>query len=345
MKYPHSGLANVSRSLVAGLTELSSKSSISLYGPENKLRDAQFPVVPWKPLHKIYPPKTSQFDLIHVSHQLSDYFHQVKKNQKKTVTLHDLNFLYEGLSEDKIKKRIRAVQKNIGNADSIICISEFAKKDFLAHANLFKLKENVAIEVVHNGLVFPEAKNFKPENIIVPARKYLLNIGVLAPKKNQLVLLDFLTKTDLDLVLVTAAAKSDYQNLFYEKVRQLGLSDCVHILENVSENDKNFLLQNCEAYIHPSLAEGFGIPPLEAMYFGKPVFLSNKTALPEIGGDAAYYFTTFDSEDMYRVFLEVMQKFQSLPAYFSSLFHEHALQYSAKKMAEGYINVFEKITN
>jgi len=62
----------------------------------------------------------------------------------------------------------------------------------------------------------------------------------------------------------------------------------VSLLGTISESDKIFYYKNCLAFAFPSLREGFGFPVLEAMTFGKPVFLSNKTSLPEIGGSHAF---------------------------------------------------------
>jgi hypothetical protein len=76
------------------------------------------------------------------------------------VTLHDLNFLHDKSSQRKIEKSRRLVQKNIGNADVIVCISEFVKDDFIKNKHLFQLRDKVKIEVVYNGLMFPEKENF-----------------------------------------------------------------------------------------------------------------------------------------------------------------------------------------
>jgi glycosyltransferase involved in cell wall biosynthesis len=64
------------------------------------------------------------------------------------------------------------------------------------------------------------------------------------------------------------------------------------------------------AFVHPSLAEGFGAPVVEVMQFGKPLFLSSLTSLPEIGGDAAFYFSSFNPEHMRHVFEEGMKKYK-----------------------------------
>lgn len=346
MKYPNSGLANVCGSLVKGIEDLKPPLEITFYGPEKKLKEitSGHRILDTRPLHRLFSPKTTDYELIHVSHQLSKFFHSINKNQKKVVTLHDLNFLHDVSKSSKRKKYIRKVQQNIGNADSIVCISEFAKKDFLEHAHFFKLKENVSVEVVHNGLVFPELKIFKSDTHgFLKSKKYLLSVGVLYPKKNQLVLLDFLAKTDLDLVLVASSSKTDYKNLFLEKIKELKLEKRVYILENVAENEKFFLLQNCEAYVHPSLAEGFGIPPLEAFYFGKPVFLSRLTSLPEIGGDLAFYFDDFSAKKMAATFSEGMEIFNHDRQNLEKKYRERALEFSYLNMAENYLKVYQKL--
>lgn len=344
MKYPKSGLANVCRSLIYGLDEISPNLNIDFYGPKKNFPKTKFGIINWKIWQKFVPVSIKKYDLVHVTQQLSEYFHKIGKEQKKVVTLHDLNFLYENLPENKVQKRKNLVQENIGNADAIICISDFAKKDFIANKNLFKLKENVLIETIYNGLLFPEQKEYFSEKYqFLKSKKYILNVGVLFPKKNQIVLLDFLAMTDLDLVLVSASSKQDYRVNFLEKVKALKLENRIHILENVDENDKNFLIQNCESYVHPSLAEGFGIPPVEAMYFGKPVFLSNKTSLPEIGGNLAFYFEDFSPKKMLEVYRNGIELINNKSEYYKKEFHARAMEFDFKKMSENYLKVYEKL--
>ena len=343
LKYPKSGLATVCRSLVHGLSKNSSL-DFTFYGPRDALAVPTDQILDWKPWHKLFPPSTKKYELVHVTHQLSDYFHQVSSNQKKAVTLHDLNFLHENLSDEKILRRLALVQKNLGNADAIICISEFAKTDFVKNMDRFKLKKDVEITVVHNGLMFPDKSASVSQRFNYLRNKpYILNIGVLFPKKNQKVLLEFLAKTDLHLVLVSSDAKGDYEREFSTKVSALELQDRVHILKDVNETEKNFLLQNCESYVHPSLAEGFGIPPIEAMYFGKPVFLSTQTSLPEIGGDAAFYFQNFEPDSMLQAYRSGMDRFNKQKAANEHMFHEHAMRFGADKMAEQYAEIYLKL--
>lgn len=346
LKYPKSGIANVCISLIKGLDQKIPAFNYTFYGPKANIppTKSKYKAINWKFWQKKLPISTSFYALIHTTHQLSEYFHTIKKNQKKVVTLHDLNFLHDNSSERKINKSKRLVQKNIGNADTIVCISEFVKDDFVKNKHLFQLKENVKIEVVYNGLMFPEKEHFTaPQNYSFINKKFILNIGVLFPKKNQNVLLDLISKNDRHLVLITSSAKSEYKERFLEKIKTLGLTDRVHILENVENEEKYFLLQHCESYCHPSLAEGFGIPPVEAMYFGKPVFLSKLTSLPEIGGDLAFYFEDFLGEKMNNVYQSGIAKFNEDKEVFKIKLKERALEFSYLKMAESYENIYKEL--
>lgn len=173
-------------------------------------------------------------------------------------------------------------------------------------------------------------------------KKFLLNIGVLYPKKNQLALLDMLALTDLELVLITASVKADYAKTLTEKAAALHHTERIHILETVTEKEKHFLLKKCAGYVHPSLAEGFGIPPLEAMYYGKPVFLSTATSLPETGGKEAYYFPTFDPVGMADIVEKGLQEsFGNTEK--AEKRKAHALRFSAESMAKKYMQLYQDL--
>lgn len=346
LKYPKSGIANVCVSLIKGLDEKEPDFDYTFYGPKKNIPQTKknFTVIDWKFWQKKISINTGKFDLIHTAHQLSDYFHHIKKGQKKVVTLHDLNFLHDNSQERKISKSKKLVQKNIGNADAIVCISEFVKDDFIKNKALFTLKANVKLEVIYNGLIFPETTDFNSRNSYsFIGEKYILNIGVLFPKKNQEVLLDLISQNDRHLVLVTSSAKSAYKEKFLEKIKTLGLENRVHILENVDNNEKYYLLQHCESYCHPSLAEGFGIPPVEAMYFGKPVFLSRLTSLPEIGGDLAFYFDDFSAEHMQQVYTSGMQLYEAQTDGMASQLRKRALKFGYLEMAEAYEKLYREL--
>jgi glycosyltransferase involved in cell wall biosynthesis len=74
---------------------------------------------------------------------------------------------------------------------------------------------------------------------------------------------------------------------------------------------KSWYFNNCNAFAFPSISEGFGLPVVEAMSCGKPLFLSTRTSLPEIGGDVSFYFNDFNPEHIQNVFASGMKKYNA----------------------------------
>ena len=100
--------------------------------------------------------------------------------------------------------------------------------------------------------------------------------------------------------------------------------------------------RNCDAFLFPSLTEGFGLPVIEAMQFGKPVFLFKATSLPEVGGTLAFYWSSFDPDAMAAVFHAGMAAFASDPNYpLESI--AHARRFSWDKAASEYLAFYREI--
>lgn len=344
LRYPFSGIATVFRNMAIGFENQNKDFEITYFGEFSPLDFKNSKKIHWKKWHKFLENFSQKFDIIHVSHQLSSYFHQNHKNSLKIVTLHDLNFLHENLSDFKRKKMLRKVNNNVKYADYIVCISEYAKQDFLKNKHLFIVNKLKEIIVIHNGIQFPENRNYDLGRFsFLKNKKYILNIGVLFDKKNQLKIVEMLPFIQEDLVLISSEEKKPYANFVREKIKELNLEHRVHFLKEVSEEEKYAVIQNCEAMCHPSIAEGFGIPPIEAMAFGKPVFLSKFTSLPEIGGNVAFYFENFEAEKMAIFFLEKMKFYNDNGKSLSLLIKNWTKQFDYKVMSNNYLNFYKKI--
>lgn len=348
LRYPNSGIANVFRNLAKGLQNQNTSLEISYFGVKKELSKINtsrpLSVVEWKKWHKFFERFSMKFDVIHVSHQLSSYFHKKYQSALKIVTLHDLNFLHENLSTRERKKMLKRVNDNLKNTDYIICISNFVKKDLLKHQQMLSLNKLKEIEVIYNGIELPEEREYNLGKFqYLKNEKYLLNIGVLFEKKNQKSLVEMLAYISGKLVLVSSGEKEPYANEVRKKVEELNLKHRVIFLKNVTEEEKYALLQNCESYVHPSLAEGFGIPPIEAMAFGKPVFLSTLTSLPEIGGTVAYYFDNFDPENMADTYMKGVNDYHKNSAENSKRIRNWASQFDYQIMARNYHHLYESI--
>ena len=344
LRYPYSGIANVFRNLAKGFQSENKEFQITYFGEFSSLNFKISKKIEWKKWHKFYENFSQEFDLIHVSHQLSSYFQKNYQTATKIVTLHDLNFLHENISDFKRKKIIRKINNNLKNADYIVCISNFAKRDFEENRHLFNLNKLKEIVVIHNGLELPEQRDYDlGKYSFLKNKKYILNIGVLFDKKNQKSLVEMLPYVAEDLVFIASGEKQIYADEVRKKIKDLNLEKRIHFLSGVSEEEKYAIIQNCEAMCHPSLAEGFGIPPIEAMAFGKPVFISKFTSLPEIGGDVAFYFENFDPKNMAEFFKEKMILFNENRSESEVKIKNWTQQFDYKVMSNNYLKFYEKI--
>lgn len=344
LRYPYSGIANVFRNLAKGAENKDQQFEITYFGDFSTLDFKLFNKIEWKKWHKFYENFSSSFDIIHVSHQLSSYFQKNYQNSIKVVTIHDLNFLHENLSEKKRKKMLQKVNNNLKNTDYLVCISEYAKKDVLENKHLLKFNKLKEIVVIHNGVGLPEDRIYEMGKFsFLNQKKYILNIGVLFDKKNQRSLVEMLPFIEEDLVLIASDEKNPYAENLRNRIKELKLEERVHFLKNVSEEEKYAIIQNCNAMCHPSIAEGFGIPPIEAMSFGKPVFLSTFTSLPEIGGDVAFYFENFESQIMAEFFKNKMKFYEENKKELSLKIKNWTKQYDYKVMSNNYLQFYEEI--
>lgn len=209
-------------------------------------------------------------------------------------TVHDLNFLHtkDAAKADRYRRRL---QRRLQRADTVIAITHHVAGDISTRLPALA----APLQVIHNGATDLTRSAQAPVEGVPAgpaARPYLLHVSRLAPTKNIAALLD-LAAAWPEQPLVLAGARSDYTDGVARRIAEQGLHN-VTLRLDVSEAQKAWLYAHCLGFVFPSLAEGFGLPPIEAMHFGKPVFLSRLTSLPEVGGDAACYFDHFEPRHM-----------------------------------------------
>lgn len=256
-----------------------------------------------------------KLDLIHFPHFNVPFFvpckfivtiHDLILTKFKTVratTLHPFIYELKNLAYRTIIKRA------LNKSKKILTVSEFTKNDIIEQ---FKIKPD-KIEVIYEGV----ANLAKGRDSLFVAKldnnevlrdydinyPFLLYVGNAYPHKN----LDFLITSfkkvyeknnNLRLVLV---GKEDY---FYKNIKQLveeefsNIQDKPVIFSGYVPDDKlEIFYKKALVYVFPSLYEGFGLPPLEAMAKGCPVLSSNVSSMPEILADAALYFNPRDEQD------------------------------------------------
>jgi glycosyltransferase involved in cell wall biosynthesis len=189
-------------------------------------------------------------------------------------------------------------------ADRILTVSHSARRDLLDWFRLPESKVRVMTEgpdaVFRPREAGPESDAALARHGIGPGTAYLLYVGGLSPHKNLLRLLEAFASIEgrdgLKLVLV-----GDLGDVFHTHVPEiraamarLGLVDRVHLPGFVPDEDLVFLYNRAYALVQPSLWEGFGLPPVEAMACGVPVLYSRAGSLPEVVGDAGLDFDPTD---------------------------------------------------
>lgn len=205
-------------------------------------------------------------------------------------TVHDLNFLStkQGLKRERYRS---SLARRLAGIDGVVAISHHVAKDLARELT----PAPKPVRVIHNG---GTDLTQAPRQAVLELRDvpYLLHLSRMAPSKNVSALIE-LAAAWPEQALVLAGARSPYTQAVQGQLTARGLRN-VHALWDINEAQKAWLYANCQGFVFPSLTEGFGLPPIEAMHFGKPVFLSRLTSLPEVGGQAACYFDHFDPAHM-----------------------------------------------
>ena len=177
-------------------------------------------------------------------------------------------------------------RKAILAAQKVICISENTKKDLLERYPI--PEENVIVTYLASELDSSLAYGSEP----VPERPYFFYVGGRTNYKNFDRLLIAFSKVvsehdDLALCVVGSPFKEDEERLIHD----LGLEDCIEHYGYVDDRHLAKLYRCSLAFVYPSLYEGFGIPPLEAMACGTVAIVANSSSLPEVVGMQGYSLT------------------------------------------------------
>jgi glycosyltransferase involved in cell wall biosynthesis len=216
------------------------------------------------------------------------------------TTVHDLSFCrYPQFHPDfRIKYFIENFSKNILRSDAIITVSDYVKNELSA---IFQ-KYGIPVIRVYNGYDTRIYRKYDRDTVAqyhrskgLPAN-FILFVGSLEPRKNILGLFQAYIelpehiKSELKIVLV---GSSGWKN---EEVLQwiTRLDGSVTLLGNLSVGELAWVYNAARLLVYPSIYEGFGLPPLEAMACGCPVVVSNVASLPEVCGDAAEYVDPHD---------------------------------------------------
>ncbi len=230
--------------------------------------------------------------LFHATEHLLPRFKRIKT----AFTLHDLIFRFfpqHHLPRNRIFLNL-AMPLFLKRADIIICVSEHTKRDAI---NSYGVPEG-KMRVIHEG-VHPRFRRVHDANTLWAVRekyrlpeRFIMALGTVEPRKNLITLFDaFKALREQDTALadevIVVGRQGWLHEATYRAVHERGLTGRVRFLGLVDDADLPAVLSLAQVLAFPSVYEGFGFPPLEAMACGTPVISSHASSLPEICGDAA----------------------------------------------------------
>jgi len=265
-------------------------------------------------------------------------------NNPFIVTVHDvIRFCFDFSDETVSEKLLLKLDiRGIKRANRIIAVSQHTKNDLTKH---FKIPEN-KISVIYNGI---DHTVFKPYQVKLLDKPYILYVGSERPRKNLGRLFAAFAKLkpefpELKLLKIGAAGRSkEYRRDTIKQIADSGISQDVIFVDRASETDLAHYYSSAALLAYPSLYEGFGLPPLEAMACGCPVVTSNISGLPEVVGNAGIIIDPYDIDSLAQAMKQVLTDNKKREEMVAKGLTQ-ARKFSWERAAQETLKVYKKVT-
>lgn len=327
------GIGNYTLGLISHLAGLDRRNEYLLYvdsddhshvllTPENfhvrKIGRANYAV--WEQLLLPARAKKDRIDVLHCTGNTAPLL--LDRRIRLVVTIHDVMYLKTGSILPRSASRYQRlgriyrrviVPRGARHAARVVTVSHFSKEEILLHLPFLRDEDIVVVYEAGNSMYQPLDRNDAARQIrrrYGVSGDYILSLGGIDPRKNtRLIARSFLElkrqSAIAEKLLVVGVPKSA-QAMFFDPADSSACRGEILFLDFVSEENLLLLYNGATVFVYPSLFEGFGLPPLEAMACGTPVISSNTTSVPEIVGDAALLIDPTDRDGLKAVLSDLL---------------------------------------
>jgi glycosyltransferase involved in cell wall biosynthesis len=290
----------------------------------------------------------TRFDIYHATfYPVPDEVHQIG-NIRKIITIYDLiPVKYPEYCQQGIVSLVKNILESIRKDTLIACISQSSKDDLCDFMDIDPSRVFVTPLAASDNF-YPCTDQYKiksvKKNLGIPDNPYILSLATLEPRKNIATIIRSFyklvqeSKID-DLVLVLVGTKGWDFNEVFNEIESSIIQDRVIVTGYVDDEDLAPLYSGATVFVYPSLYEGFGLPPLEAMQCGVPVITSNTSSLPEVVGDAGIMLNPLDIDSICES-IENIYSSQDIYKQMSAASISQAKKFSWEKCAEQTIEVY-----
>lgn len=274
-------------------------------------------------------------DVWHSTNQQYRYL-RLTKSTSQILTIHDLNFVHEK-SPLKVALKLKELQHKVNKATVITTISNYTTEELKKHIDL----RGKDVFTIYNGVErIDQAENVKPK-FVTADKPFFFTLGQVRKKKNFHVLIKVMEYFPEYNLYISGQDHYEYAREMHKQIINENIKN-VFLTGSIKNEEKIWLYKNCDAFLFPSTLEGFGLPVIEAMQFGKAVFSSNLTSLPEICNGNAFLWENFAPDYMAQTIKENLANFYSDNKKIAAV-KEYAFSFSYEKHIQKYVELYKSL--
>jgi glycosyltransferase involved in cell wall biosynthesis len=333
---PLTGVGHYTAELARNLAVVAPSDSFTFISPGGLLKRRWWSL--GLPLHLL----RNSFDVFHGTNYEIPFW----SRRPTVVTIHDLSILFQ--SEVHEHRLVRRARKRLPwmarRASKIITPSNSIKTEVCEAFGIHP--DKVAVTPEAPRPVFKRREDLELLRRLGIERDFILFVGTIEPRKNLRRLVEafeqMLRNTSLSPQLVIAGGQGWMMDDFVSFIKQKGVEDRVRLTGYLEDEDLCGLYSTCTAFIYPSLYEGFGLPPLEAMACGAPVITSRTPALVETVDTAARLVDAKSVHDIAHAMTEMLSD-NKMREHYAELGKVHVKKFSWEQTAQKTLEVYEQL--